>query len=163
MATTYSDQYFQIYIKTPPAKAPPQRGHTLRVTYTQQLAGAVNDTCFLQQLPPFSCLDLMTSWLRGRGFTSGMLLSLGWGAYLDNDGVRQPANPVGLYDSALVGNTAWILSGGWKVTLASTHALNEMTATPMIEFRNKTAIDLFATFGVLPGAGASMMGVFYLC
>ena len=137
----------------------------LRFSHVQQAVGASGDTCLLQQLPPHSALDLVTSWMRGSGLTSGLTLSLGWSEYIDVDGVKQPASPAGLYSSATsLGGTVFILSGGMRVVGTPASVLGEMTASPVFEPRNRSPVDLFVTFaGQPPGAGATLQGVFYLC
>jgi hypothetical protein len=163
----FSQQYFDLYVARPPVKAQRQNisSPPLRFSYTQQTVGASGDTCLLQQLPPYSSLDLITSWLRGAGLTAGLTLSLGWSEYIDLDGVKQPANAAGLYSSATgVGGTVFVLSGGMKAFTVPASALGEMTASPVFEPRNRNPMDLFVTFaGQPPGAGATLQGVFYLC
>jgi hypothetical protein len=163
----FSQQYLDLYVTRPPVKAQRQNiaAPPLRFSHVQPVAGASGDTCLLQQLPPYSSLDLITSWLRGSGLTAGLTLSLGWSEYIDVDGVKQPANPAGLYSSATgLGGTVFILNGGMKVFTAPASALGEMTASPVFEPRNRSPVDIFCTFaGQPPGAGATLQGVFYLC
>jgi hypothetical protein len=163
----YSQQYFDLYVARPPVKAQRQNigAPPLRFAYLQQTVGASGDTGLLQQLPPYSSLDLVTSWLRGSGLTAGLTLSLGWSEYTNIDGVKQPANPSGLYSSATgLGGVVFILGGGMRVVSTPASALGEMTASPIFEPRNRSSVDIFCTFtGQPPGAGATLQGVFYLC
>jgi hypothetical protein len=167
VTTYFSQQYFDLYVARPPVKTQRQNisSPPLRFSHVQQVVGASGDVCLLQQLPPFSTLDLITSWLRGSNLTAGLTLSLGWSEYIDLDGVKQPASPAGLYASATgVGGTVFVLSGGMKVFTVPGSALGEMTASPIFEPRNRSPVDLFVTFaGQPPGAGATLQGVFYLC
>jgi hypothetical protein len=167
MTTFFSQQYFDLYVARPPVKSQRQNiaAPPLRFSYTQPVAGASGDTALLQQLPPYSSLDLVTSWVRGSGLTAGLTLSLGWAEFIDVDGVKQPASPAGLYSSATgLGGVTFLLGGAMKVLTTPASALGEMTSSPIFEPRNRSPVDLFVTFaGQPPGAGATLQGVFYLC
>ncbi len=163
MATTYSAEYQALYISKPPVKTPRQNVpmRALPFTYTQVLAGTAADICYLQQLPPFSALDMVLSWMRGAGFTSGMTLSLGFGAYTDADGVLQAASATGLINATDVSNTTFVLQGGMQAQGTPDDLITELVANPYVVFRNATPIDLFVTFNTqAPGAAATLVGKF---
>lgn len=164
MAETYSVEYTALHITKPAAKTQRQnvalRGR--QFTYTQLLAGTAADTCKLVQLPPFSALDMVASWMRGAGFTATMTLSLGWGAYTDSSGVVQAASATGLINATDVSNATFILNGGMQVQATADDIIPELIASPLKVFDNMTPVDIFATFNVVaPGANATLNGVFY--
>jgi hypothetical protein len=164
MAETYSLEYQTLYITKPTAKV--QRQHVwqrgMPFSYTQVLAGTIGDTCVIAQLPPFSMLDLVASWLKGSGFTAAMTLSLGWKAYTDKDGILQPASATGLYNALDVSNTAFVVTGGANQSATPDDALTEMSALGYKDFQNQSAVDLFVTFGAAaPGVSATVHGILY--
>lgn len=161
MAETYSTEYTALYVTKPVAKTQRQnvwlRG--IPFNYTQVLAGTAADTVVLAQLPPFSMLDCVSSWIYGTGFTSGMTLSLGWKAYTDKDGVLQAASATGIFNASDVSNATFILTSGAQMQATPD---DEIPGVRMKDFANATPVDLFATFGAqAPGASAVLQGVFY--
>ena len=164
MAETYGAEYTALYITKPAAKTLRQsvwlRGSPF--SYTQVLAGTAADTCVIVQLPPYSMLDLVTSWMKGSGFTSGMTLSLGWKAYVDGDGVTQALSATGLYNALDVSNTAFAIQGAMNVNSTPDDAITEMAALGYKNFNNSSPVDLYLTFGSqVPGAAATVNGIFY--
>lgn len=161
MAETFGLEYTALYVTKPVAKT--QRQHVfpreLPATYTQVLAGAAADTVVMQQLPPYSMLDMVMTWVYGTGFTSGMTLSLGWKAYTDMDGAVQAASATGLYNAVAVSNTTFVLNGGM---FAQTTPAVAIPVVRLKDFRNVTPVDLFATFNTqAPGAAAVLQAMFY--
>jgi hypothetical protein len=163
MAETFSLEYTQLYIQKPAAKT--QRQHVwLRAqpwSYTQVLVGTAADTCVVAQLPPYSMLDLVGSWMKGSGFTAAMTLSVGWKAYTDQFGVVQAANANGLYNALDVSNTAFVVTGGMNSNATPDDSLTEMAALGYKDFQNASPVDLILTFGAqAPGVGATVHGIF---
>lgn len=163
MAETFSTEYTALYVTKPPAKQ--QRiavsPKALPFDYTQVLAGTAADTCVLQQLPPFSQLDLILSWISGEGFTAGMTLSLGWKAYTDITGAVVAASATGLFNASDVSNTTFVLNGGMQATATPDDEI-PVIAARLKDFQNVTPVDIFATFGTqAPGANARLRGVLY--
>lgn len=161
MAETYGLEYTNLYITKPAAKT--QRNHVwlrgMPFNYTQVLAGTAADTVVLAQLPPFSMLDCVASWVYGTGFTAGMTLSIGWKAYTDKDGVVQAASAAGIFSAADVGNATFVLTGGLQ---AQATPDDEIPAVRLKDFANMTPVDIYATFGAqVPGANAVLQGVLY--
>jgi hypothetical protein len=162
MAETYSEQYQALYITKPPAKT--QRiGVSPKVvwfSYSQVLAGTAEDTVLLAQLPPYSMLDLIQSWISGEGHTNGMTLSVGWQSYTDIDGVVQVASATGLYNAADVSDTTFVLTGGLQATATPDDQI-PVIASRLKDFRNITPVVLFATFGgQVPSVTGELRGVF---
>jgi hypothetical protein len=164
MAETFSLEYSQLYVTKPVAKV--QRQHVwqrgLVFNYTQVLAGTIGDTCVIAQLPPFTLLDLVASWMKGSGFTAAMTLSLGWKAYTDKDGILQPASATGLYNALDVSNTSFVVTGGANQSATPDDALTEMSALGYKDFQNQSPVDLVVTFGAAaPGVNATVHGILY--
>jgi hypothetical protein len=160
MATTYSQEYQALYITKPVAKQARQNVgmRVLPFTYTQVLAGTAADIVYLQQLPPMSQLYLPSCVFYFAGFTSGMTLSVGWGAYTDVDGVLQAASATGLFSAAAVSNGTGILHGG-MISLATPDDTNPVVTSIAKDFRSATPVDIFATFNSqVPGASAVLNG-----
>jgi len=160
MATTYSTEYQNLYITKPAVKTPRQNVgmRYLPFTYTQVLAGTAADIVYLQQLPPFSQLLMPSSTFYFAGFTSGMTLSVGWGAYTDSSGVLQAASATGLFNAAAVSAGTGMLHGG-MMTIATPDDVNEVVTSIMKDFANQTPVDIFATFNAqAPGVGAVLVG-----
>lgn len=160
MATTYSAEYTALHITKPAART----NHTgvgmrvLEFTYTQVLAGTAEDVCYLRQLPPFSTLYVPSCVFYHEGFTSGMTLSIGWGAYTDKDGVLQAASATGLINAADVSNGTGMLHGGLD-SVATPDDFNPVATSILKRFDNMTPIDIIATFGAqVPGAAAILNG-----
>jgi hypothetical protein len=165
MAETYSEQYQALYITKPPAKT--QRmgvaDKGVWFSYSQVLAGAAGDTILLAQLPPFSMLDLIRSWVSGEGMTAGATFSLGWQSYTDIDGVVQAASATGLYNVADVTNSTWVVRGGMQATDAGGGPDDQIPviASRLKDFRNVTPVTLYATIGTqAPGVNCELRGVF---
>ena len=161
MAETYSSEYNALYIVKPVAKV--QRQHVflrgMPFTYTQVLAGTAADTVVLAQLPPYSALDCIASWIYGTGFTSGMTLSLGWKAYTDQAGAVQAASATGIFNASDVSNTTFVLTSAMQ---AQATPDDEIPGARLKDFANATPVDIFATFGAqAPGAAAVLQGVLY--
>jgi hypothetical protein len=124
----------------------------------QVLAGTAADTVVLQQLPPFSQLYLPSCVFYFAGFTSGMTLSVGYKAYTDADGVVQALSATGLYSAVAVSNGTGMISAG-MLTIATPDDANPVVGAIMIDFRNSTPVDIFATFNTqVPGANAVLKG-----
>ena len=160
MAETYSLEYTNLYVTKPPVKTVRQ-SVALRVmpfTYTQVLAGTAEDTCVIAQLPPFSQLYLPSCVFYHAGFTSGMTLSVGWKAYTDADGVVQALSATGLFNAADVSNGTGMLHGGLD-SVATPDDFNPVASAIMKDFNNKSAVDIYVTFGAqVPGASAVLSG-----
>lgn len=162
MSETYSAEYQNLFISKPTVKT--QRiGVAPKVfpwSYSQVLAGAADDTVVVAQLPPFSTLDLIASWISGEGHTAGMTLSLGWKAYTDSDGVVQAASATGLLNAADVSNTTFVLTGGMQATATPDDEI-PVIASRLKAFNNVTPVDLYITFGTqAPGVNGELRGVF---
>lgn len=160
MATTYSTQYQNLYITKPPVKTQGQNSwmRVLDFEYTQVLAGTAADIVYLQQLPPFSRLYLPSCVFYHAGFTAGMTLSVGWGAYTDKDGVLQAASATGLFNAADISNGTGMLHGGMN-SVATPDDFNPVVTSIMKDFANMTPVDIVATFNdQAPGANAVLNG-----
>jgi hypothetical protein len=160
MAETYSTEYTNLYITKPVVKTARQNVgmRVLPFNYTQVLAGTAADTVVLQQLPPMSQLYLPSCVFYFAGFTSGMTLSVGWKAYTDVDGVVQALSATGLFSASDVSNGVGMLHGGMQ-TAATPDDENPVVGAIMLDFRNATPIDIFATFNSqVPGASAVLKG-----
>jgi hypothetical protein len=163
MAETYSTEYTNLFITKPVVKT--QRiGVSPKVfpfQYSQVLAGTAEDTCVIAQLPPFSTLDLIASWISGEGFTNGMTLSVGWKAYTDRDGVVQALSATGLLNAADVSNTTFVLTAGMQATATPDDQI-PVIASRLKAFHNATPVDIYVTFGgQVPSATGELVGVLY--
>lgn len=161
MAETYSTEYTNLFI-TKPATKTQRIGVSPKVfpfSYSQVLAGTAEDTCVIAQLPPFSTLDMIASWISGEGFTNAMTLSMGWKAYTDRDGVVQALSATGLFNAADVSDTTWVLTGGMQATGTPDDQV-PVIASRLKEFHNMTPIDIYVTFGgQVPSATGELRGV----
>lgn len=159
MAETYSTEYTGLYITKPPAK---QRHINLNLrfsvwTYTQVLTGTAADTLKIGKLPAGSILLPPLCVFAFAGFTSGMTLSVGWGAYTDFDGVVQAASATGIFNASDVSNGTGMLHGGMQTGATPD---DDNPAVMIKDFRNATAVDIYATFGSqAPGANATLTSI----
>jgi hypothetical protein len=104
---------------------------------------------------------MVLSWMRGAGFTAGMTLSLGWGAYTDKNGVLQAASATGLINATDVSNTTFVIHGGMQAQATPDDLMTELISNPYKIFDNVTPVDLFVTFNdQVPGANATLVGKF---
>jgi hypothetical protein len=146
MAETYSAEYTALYVTKPPAKTKRQNVamRVLPFTYTQVLTGTAADTCKIQQLPPFSMLFMPSCVFYHEGFTSGMTLSVGWGAYTDSAGVVQAASATGLLNAADVSNGTGMLHGGMD-SVATPDDFNPVATSILKDFDNVSPVDIYVT------------------
>jgi hypothetical protein len=163
MAETYSSQYQALFVTKPPAKTARYgvSPKTVPINYAQILVGAAADTIVVAQLPPFSDLDMVASWLYGVTFTSGATISMGWKAFVDADGVTQPLSATGLLNASDIPTTGWIITAGMQSQATPDDAITEMTVRTK-NFNNMSPVDIFITVNTqAPGVGAILEGRLY--
>jgi hypothetical protein len=159
MAEFYSAQYTSSYISSPRGNVyAPKRPFNLGdFDYTQVATGTAGDTILLIKLPQHSTVDMWRSWFEWSGWTSGATLSIGWQAYVDEDGVTQAASAAGLLSA--VSLTA---DGGWSHGMLVVATPDD--SKPVVGrkvFNNRADLTLFATIGAqAPGAADIFNGSF---
>lgn len=158
MAETYSVEYTNQFITRPGNKnyAYGARPRKQKITYTQVLAGAANDTILLMKVPPQSAISMFDSWLRWSTFTSGATLSLGWQAYKDQDGATQALSATGLLSAVSL-----TVDGAWSHGMLVVATPDDSLPVPFDEkeFNNREMVTIYATIGSqAPGVGAKLSG-----
>jgi hypothetical protein len=157
MAETYTVEYAASFVTSPRSNvyAYGVRLRKMGFTYTQVLVGAAADTILIGKLPPKSTLSMWDSWIRWATATSGATFSLGWQAYVDEDGVTQAASAAGLLSAV-----AMTADGGWSHGMLVVATPDD--SIPVVDekvFNNRTPVTLYATINTqAPGVGMTFKG-----